>query len=249
MQTRSYRLRAIVLKPGDKLWLETHVWHAKRMRMETLWGYRLVRTAPSYASRKFTLSYQALHPTEKAFRSSHRASRHGCILHDASYHEIIQVRAPQALLASLLDLCCESSASPTSTRYLTGSRACEALLYMPNSYPYDLIGPVTILWCPVAPRDSDDLAYSRTVWVVCHPSIFEGAFRSLTVSSSFAVEASEFYDKRRQKVEVLDLRGKFNIFELMGPKSSQVIKGTLTPTIDGELAEFNRVSLVLSFPT
>jgi len=218
------------------------------MRMETLWGYRLVRHTLSYTTQKFTVSYQALHPTEKAFRSSHRASRHGCILHDASYHEIIQVRAPQALLASLLDLCCESSASPTSIRYLTGSRACEALLYMPNSYPYDLIGPVTILWRPTVPPDSDDPAHSRTVWVVCHPSIFEGAFRSLTVSSSFAVETSEFHEKRRHKVEVVDLRGKFNIFELMGPKSSQVLKGTLISALDGESAEFNRVSPVTSFP-
>ena len=29
---------------GDKKWLETHLWHAKRMRMENMWGYRLVGT-------------------------------------------------------------------------------------------------------------------------------------------------------------------------------------------------------------
>ena len=27
---------------GGKTWLETHIWHAKRMRMGNLWGYRLV---------------------------------------------------------------------------------------------------------------------------------------------------------------------------------------------------------------
>lgn len=27
---------------GDKTWLETHIWHAKRMKMTTKWGYRLV---------------------------------------------------------------------------------------------------------------------------------------------------------------------------------------------------------------
>jgi hypothetical protein len=27
---------------GDKAWLETHLWHAKRMHMENMWGYRLV---------------------------------------------------------------------------------------------------------------------------------------------------------------------------------------------------------------
>ena len=167
-------------------------------------------------------------------------------MHDASYHEIIQVRAPQMVITSLLDFCCESSASPGSIRYLTGSRACEALLYMPNSYPYNLIGPVTILWRPADPPDSDDFAL-RTVWVVCHPSIFESTFRSLTVSSSFAVEASGSHDKGRHKVEVVDLRGKFNIFELMGPKSSQVIKGTLNPILDGRFEEISQVGPVLPF--
>lgn len=27
----------------DKTWLETHVWHAKRMHMDNMWGYKLVR--------------------------------------------------------------------------------------------------------------------------------------------------------------------------------------------------------------
>lgn len=230
------------MKLGDKLWLETHIWHAKRMKMETIWGYRLVSLTSSSVSKAY-FSFQALHPTEKAFRSSHRASRHGCILHDASYHEIIEVRGPQALLVSLLDVCCESLGSPSSIRYLTGARACEALFYAPNSYPYDLIGPVTIIWCPTTSQGSGDLAHSsRTVWLICHPSIFESAFQSLVVSSSFAVEASRPDDNRKRKVEVVDLRGKFNTFELMGPKSSQVIKGALTPVSDCKLEEFNRVS-------
>jgi len=50
-------LTHIVLKLGEKLWLETHIWHAKRMKMETLWGYRLVGLTLSHASRNFTPSY------------------------------------------------------------------------------------------------------------------------------------------------------------------------------------------------
>jgi ribonuclease P/MRP protein subunit POP1 len=204
---------------------------------------------PSHAKlcvSKFT-SCQALHPTEKAFRSSHRASKHGCILHDASYHEIIELRGPQTVLVSLLNLCCESSGSPGSIRHLAGARTCEAVLYMPNSYPYDLIGPITIIWRPTTSTDSGSPSYSpRTVWIICHPSIFESAFRSLVVSSSFAVEASGSDSKRRPKVEVADLRGKFNIFELVGPKSSQVIKGALTPVLEENSEESNRVSAIHS---
>jgi hypothetical protein len=35
---------SVYMIPGDKNWLETHLWHAKRMHMENMWGYRLVGT-------------------------------------------------------------------------------------------------------------------------------------------------------------------------------------------------------------
>jgi hypothetical protein len=35
---------SVYITSGDKKWLETHLWHAKRMRMENMWGYRLVGT-------------------------------------------------------------------------------------------------------------------------------------------------------------------------------------------------------------
>ena len=35
---------SVFMISGDKEWLETHLWHAKRMHMENMWGYRLVGT-------------------------------------------------------------------------------------------------------------------------------------------------------------------------------------------------------------
>lgn len=32
----------MIFTTGDKTWLETHIWHAKRMKMVTKYGYRLV---------------------------------------------------------------------------------------------------------------------------------------------------------------------------------------------------------------
>jgi hypothetical protein len=32
----------VLMALEDKKWLETHLWHAKRMHMENMWGYRLV---------------------------------------------------------------------------------------------------------------------------------------------------------------------------------------------------------------
>lgn len=73
-----------------KRWLETHVWHAKRMKMLELWGYKL-----------------AQHPNDKSFRATFRAAKHQCILHDASYHQVVQltgsVEALRKFLAAVTD--------------------------------------------------------------------------------------------------------------------------------------------------
>ena len=47
----------------DKRWLETHIWHAKRMRMVTKWGYRI-----------------AEHCNDKGVRAAYRYLRHGCLI-------------------------------------------------------------------------------------------------------------------------------------------------------------------------
>lgn len=47
----------------EHVWLETHIWHAKRMKMIDAWGYRL-----------------ADHPNEKGFRAAYRAVKNNCML-------------------------------------------------------------------------------------------------------------------------------------------------------------------------
>ena len=41
-ESNSALLRVLMVLE-DKKWLETHLWHAKRMHMKKMWGYRLVR--------------------------------------------------------------------------------------------------------------------------------------------------------------------------------------------------------------
>ena len=78
------------------------------MKMENMWGYRLVFTFkwPSLCL-SLLVFIQAVQPTEKSFRPSHRASIHGSILHDASYYAFIEVKGPEDILRQLLNSCCD----------------------------------------------------------------------------------------------------------------------------------------------
>lgn len=113
-----YRTATEATRLEDKTWLETHIWHAKRMHMENMWGYRLA-SSRLVLSNPFilTVCIQATHPTEKAYRPSHRASVYGSILHDASYESILELAGPEEKLKRILTLCCDpQGAGPGAAR-------------------------------------------------------------------------------------------------------------------------------------
>ncbi|PFH53963.1 hypothetical protein AMATHDRAFT_136328 [Amanita thiersii Skay4041] len=216
------RTESLSKRQVEKMWLESHLWHAKRMKMENMWGYRL-----------------ALHPTEKAFRSSHRASVHGSILHDASYFSLIELKGVQKLIEETLLSCCDPQGpNPGSKRYTTGSRSLETHVYKTGCYPFDLLVPATILWRPL---DGDAQDNTRSVWLIFHPAAYEEVFSTIQESAVIAVEAA-----RRRKsdggfdIEIIDLRSHVNIFELMGPKSNQVLKGVLKPISQDNRSSFRQ---------
>ena len=85
---------------------------------------------------------------------------------------------------------------------------------------------------------------TRVVWVRCHPLFAKEALVALKKAISLTLEAFNVSTQHKDKsytVEVTDLRGEFNIFEIMGPKSSQVIKGALSPIPEGRRDEFKKV--------
>ncbi len=48
--------------------LETHLWHAKRMKMQRYFGYKIAQT-----------------PNEKSSRACFRYAKHDCLIYDKSY--------------------------------------------------------------------------------------------------------------------------------------------------------------------
>lgn len=77
-----------------------------------------------------------------------------------------------------------------------------------------------------------------------HPAVLAEAHQSLRLAASFALDAAK-QAGRTAEVEMADLREHFNVFEIMGPKASQVIKGALKPT-DDQRADFKKVGALQS---
>ncbi|KAG9057294.1 hypothetical protein FS842_007652 [Serendipita sp. 407] len=229
---RLTRTETLQKRQRNKRWLETHIWHAKRMKMENIWGYRL-----------------ALHPTEKSMRPSHRAAVHGCIVHDSSYMAIIELRGKLLVLKRvLLRICGPLGISATAARFTNGSRICYAEMYEDASYPFGFISPVQVIWEPRTSspkhtkpaggpkstetetqqesrqKTTDD---NRRIWLRLHPMSYEKASRALTNAVMSVLELERLAGNPSVAVEIADLRDHFCCFDLIGPKSSQVIHGAL----------------------
>jgi len=85
----------------------------------------------------------------------------------------------------------------------------------------------------------------RTVWIRSHPVVFEEVFSALQTSASVTLEVIKQSSSTTQspsaEVEIADLREQVNVFEIMGPKSNQVLKGALTPVGEDKREEFKKV--------
>ncbi|XP_043972906.1 ribonucleases P/MRP protein subunit POP1 [Gambusia affinis] len=89
------------------IWLETHIWHAKRFHMVKKWGYCL-----------------GVRPTYKCYRPCYRAMSSHCLLQDLSYYCCIELKGEEdKLLAALTQLTCKE-AGMSNFRDLRGRAFC-----------------------------------------------------------------------------------------------------------------------------
>lgn len=83
---------------------------------------------------------------------------------------------------------------------------------------------------------------NRTVWIRVHPAVTSEVHVALRTAASFALDTlGKITGRPECKVDIADLRGGVNMFEIMGPKSSQVIKGALKPVQHKWRGDFNKV--------
>nr|XP_003219552.1 PREDICTED: LOW QUALITY PROTEIN: ribonucleases P/MRP protein subunit POP1 [Anolis carolinensis] len=135
------------------IWLETHIWHAKRFHMVKKWGYCL-----------------GDRPTTKCYRACYRAMTNHCLLQDLSYYCCLElVGKEEELLTALLGMC-NVDTGPTfaAISCLPGKRQGSLTLYRIDKYPEEALGPVTFIWKPT--NKSDDSSQSRQLWIWTHPA-------------------------------------------------------------------------------
>ncbi|KAL9548705.1 hypothetical protein MBANPS3_005558 [Mucor bainieri] len=134
----------------SKKWLETHMWHAKRMKMTDIWGYRI-------ASR----------PNTKSVRITYRSFTRLSVAHDASYMACIELKGNQSDIVTVMDTLTDKGApSVGSQRFIRGNRMGSTHLYEYKGYPAKLICPISFLWKP---------ATHDTIWLWIHPSAINEA--------------------------------------------------------------------------
>lgn len=84
---------------------------------------------------------------------------------------------------------------------------------------------------------------NRTIWLQFHPSVQLEVFDTLKQAASRTlVNYKNNADSQEVTLKIADLTRQVNVFEIMGPKSSQVIKGALSPVASENREEFLKVS-------
>ncbi|XP_039308370.1 ribonucleases P/MRP protein subunit POP1 isoform X2 [Solenopsis invicta] len=90
----------------NKIWLETHIWHAKRFHMIDKWGYRIAR-----------------YSNDRCFRANYRAAAKYCLLQDISYYTCVEITGNENLLKTTLRTHCNpSTLTFAAKKYINGHR-------------------------------------------------------------------------------------------------------------------------------
>ncbi|XP_078254160.1 ribonucleases P/MRP protein subunit POP1 [Rhinoraja longicauda] len=136
------------------IWLETHIWHAKRFHMVKKWGYCL-----------------ADKPTAKSYRACYRAMVQKCLLQDLSYYCCLELSGTQEnLLKALAPLSSrEAGTTFASVDCLSGKHQGALVLYKAEQYPEKPLGPIVFLWRPKA--EPENQSENRQLWIWAHPAL------------------------------------------------------------------------------
>lgn len=226
-------MKEYVRRQQKNVWMETHIWHAKRFHMEDLWGYKI-----------------PVAPCDKRFRAAYKATSSHCLAQDISYIGCIQIYGPFEVLKEKLSRLTSSECglSIIAKSFLSGAREGSAELFEPDKYPMRSLGKVQFIW-------KFDQSKMKTLWLFAHPNIYkelveqlillfslQNAFREpVSKSEEMELDVKDLkaitknnsfvrcprYQNIELNVELTELKDTMNRFRLTGPLSNAVITRAL----------------------
>lgn len=97
---KEYASRQRATKPK---WLETHIWHAKRMHMVGKWGFKIAQRS-----------------NQKVFRYNYEQGRNGCCIYDYSYLRLYSIDDLERMKMFIAKHCHSLNSFVESEEYFTG---------------------------------------------------------------------------------------------------------------------------------
>lgn len=198
----------------NNVWLETHIWHAKRFRMCNLWGYKIPFTT-----------------NDKRYRASYKAVRSHCMLQDMSYYGGIEISGPIDILKKEFSRIIAKEVKPSITAqcYINGAREGTTDIFKIDSYPYGAIANVNFLW-----NSHDESSGKKSLWIFTHPAAYRdilnelislfNATSSTDVNSNLMVRNPTYNNK---DVSIVELKDTLNRFRLTGSLVNVVLAKAL----------------------
>ncbi|XP_017035289.1 ribonucleases P/MRP protein subunit POP1 [Drosophila kikkawai] len=185
--SRKYRrrpknlMREYIRRQRQHIWLETHIWHAKRFHMVNRWGHRL-----------------PLASCDKTYRACYRASAQHCLLQDISFYGCVELRGSlEALRQGFARLTSpECGLGIAAKTFVSGRREGNVELFADGQYPQGALQRVSFMWRPLKKEEEqqqpEELA-ERTLWLWLHPSAAQATIEQL-------VQVFQLKSKKQQKL-------------------------------------------------
>ncbi|KAJ1960329.1 Ribonucleases P/MRP protein subunit pop1, partial [Dipsacomyces acuminosporus] len=215
------------LRQSGKRWLETHVWHAKRMHMKEMWGTMIAET-----------------PNERSHRAAYRAAMERTYIQDVSFYATIEITGTETDIFRLLRTM-TTPIDPTISkkRYLDGNRVLPLTLYRVGKYPLAALGPAVALWKPMfgtaATGDADG---RRMLWLRAHPA------NAADISAELAA-AREQCGFGGLEIGIADITADLVSFELLGNQSTPMLAEVLGHAVDPRSRGSDILHLIRNVPS
>lgn len=224
MRCRKYRRRVGFLlalrrlRAASPRWLETHVWHAKRFRMEEVPGGRIVAVAPN----------------DRGLRSGYRAVAHASLVHDASYLDVVEVAAASrgAIVAALSRCMSKEDAARSSVDpVVTGIRRVQQVVV--RSSDGDAIAPVDLLWRPdFGASGVKQVKTEPQLWLWCHPVASAAVAKALSMQPGVDADNGngshgEAPNPLQVSATIMDSSTGLLMFSLIGPRAGAILGAVL----------------------